>query len=71
MSTPETTIDDSAVSGRYRILQAAAPQAEKTARAGGGRGRQAAISRNLGNLSNYKRWAEKVRGGWDDDATGA
>jgi hypothetical protein len=39
--------------------------ADWVARVKRGRGRQAAISRNLGNLTNYRNWAEKVRGTWD------
>jgi hypothetical protein len=31
------------------------------------RGRQAAISRNLYTWSNYKNWADKVRGSWEPD----
>jgi hypothetical protein len=29
------------------------------------RARQAAITRNLYTWSNYKSWAEQVRGSWD------
>jgi hypothetical protein len=30
------------------------------------RGRHAAITKNLYTWSNYKNWAEKVRGDWED-----
>ncbi len=29
-------------------------------------GRHAAITRNLYSWNNYKNWADKVRGNWDD-----
>jgi len=37
------------------------------------RARQAAITRNLYTWSNYKSWAEQVRGSWDssDSSSGA
>jgi hypothetical protein len=31
------------------------------------RARQAAITRNLYTWSNYKSWAEQVRGSWDSN----
>ncbi|MEZ5500608.1 MAG: hypothetical protein R3E77_14445 [Steroidobacteraceae bacterium] len=30
------------------------------------RGRHAAITKNLYSLSQYKNWADKVRGDWDE-----
>jgi hypothetical protein len=33
------------------------------------RARQAAITRNLYTWSNYKSWAEQVRGSWDANDT--
>ena len=33
------------------------------------RARQAAITRNLYTWSNYKSWAEQVRGSWDANAS--
>jgi hypothetical protein len=35
------------------------------------RARQAAITRNLYTWSNYKSWAEQVRGSWESSETGA
>ena len=35
------------------------------------RGRHAAITRNLYTWSNYKSWAEQVRGSWESSETGA
>jgi hypothetical protein len=31
------------------------------------RARQATITKNLHTWSNYKSWAEQVKGSWDDD----
>jgi hypothetical protein len=39
--------------------------AEWAARMQRGRGRHAAISRNLNTWSNYKNWSDKVRQSWD------
>jgi len=41
--------------------------AEWAARMQRGRGRHAAISRNLNTWSNYKNWSEKVRQSWESD----
>jgi hypothetical protein len=41
--------------------------ADWAARMQRGRGRHAAISRNLNTWSNYKNWSEKVRLSWDSD----
>jgi hypothetical protein len=35
------------------------------------RARQAAITRNLYTWSNYKSWADQVRGSWDASEPGA
>jgi hypothetical protein len=42
--------------------------AEWAARMQRGRGRHAAISRNLYTWSNYKSWSERMRVSWDVDA---
>ena len=42
--------------------------AEWSARVQKGRGRHAAISRNLNTWSNYKVWSDKIRQGWESDA---
>jgi hypothetical protein len=44
--------------------------ADWAARMQRGRGRHAAISRNLNTWSNYKNWSEKVRQSWDTDTNG-
>jgi hypothetical protein len=33
----------------------------------GGRGRHAAITRNLGSLANYRSWADRMKGSFTDD----
>ena len=67
MSSPETNVEDSSPSGEFRVLGGTERCSEWVARMERGGGRQAAISRNLGSLTNYKRWAEKVRVNWDED----
>jgi hypothetical protein len=73
MSNPETaaTVEDSSPSGEFRVAGSTERYSEWVARMERGRGRQAAISRNLGSLTNYKRWAEKVRGSWDEETPDA
>ncbi len=44
--------------------------ADWAARVQKGRGRHAAISRNLNTWSNYKNWSEKVRQSWDSEVPG-
>lgn len=45
------------------------PYADWAARMQRGRGRHAAISRNLNTWSSYKNWSEKVRQSWESDVT--
>jgi hypothetical protein len=67
MSSPEIPVEDSSPTGELRIPGSTERYADWVARMERGRGRQAAISRNLGSLTNYRNWAEKVRGTWDAD----
>ncbi len=67
MSSPDVSVEDSSPTGEQRIPGTVELYADWVVRVGRGRARQAAISRNLGSLSNYKHWAEKVRGSWDPD----
>jgi hypothetical protein len=67
MSIPEIPVEDSSPTGEISIPGAPELYADWAARMERGRGRQAAISRNLGSLSNYKNWADKIRGSWDAD----
>jgi hypothetical protein len=46
---------------------AADPYANWLDRMQRGRGRHAAITKNLYTWSNYKTWAEKVKGEWTDE----
>jgi hypothetical protein len=71
MSSPDPIVEDSSPSGEFRILGSAERYTEWVARMERGRERQAAISRNLGSLTNYKRWAEKVRVNWDEESAPA
>jgi hypothetical protein len=65
MSSPELPVEDSSPTGEIRIPGSTEPYVDWVARMERGRGRQAAISRNLASLANYINWAEKVRGTWD------
>jgi hypothetical protein len=67
MSGGDTPVDDTTSTGERQLPNAAELYAEWMERMQRGRGRHAAISRNLYTWSNYKNWAEKVRGSWDAD----
>jgi hypothetical protein len=67
MSGGDTPVDDTTSTGERQLPKAAELYAEWMERMQRGRGRHAAISRNLYTWSNYKNWAEKVRGSWDAD----
>jgi hypothetical protein len=67
MSSGEIPVEDTSSSGERRIPQNAELYAEWMERMKRGRGRHAAISRNLYTWSNYKNWADKVRGNWEPD----
>lgn len=71
MSNPDKPVEDNASGGEVGVLGNTERYDEWVARTERGRGRQAAISRNLGSLTNYKRWADKVRGSWDDETPAA
>lgn len=53
--------DDLTATGEHPALGNAELYAEWAARMQRGRGRHAAISRNLSSWSNYKSWSEKMR----------
>ncbi|HWL62978.1 MAG TPA: hypothetical protein VNQ32_09285 [Steroidobacteraceae bacterium] len=59
--------DDLAATGEHPAPGSAEHFAEWSARMQRGRGRHAAISRNLNTWSNYKNWSEKVRQSWESD----
>jgi len=68
MSNSEAQGEDLSGTGEHRALGASELYAEWAARMQkGGRGRHAAISRNLNTWSNYKNWSEKVRQSWESD----
>jgi hypothetical protein len=67
MSGGDTPIDDTLSTGERQMPKSAELYAEWMARMQRGRGRHAAISRNISTWSNYKNWAEKMRGSWDAD----
>lgn len=59
--------DDLAATGERRALGSSELYAEWAARMQRGRGRHAAISRNLGTWSNYKTWSDKMRQSFESD----
>lgn len=59
--------DDIAATGEHLAPGSSEHFAEWSARVQRGRGRHAAISRNLNTWSNYKNWSEKVRQSWESD----
>jgi DNA-binding NarL/FixJ family response regulator len=56
---------------RCRVVGLSELYAEWTARMQRGRGRHAAISRNVNTWSNYKSWSDKVRQSWESDVSPA
>jgi hypothetical protein len=67
MSNSEPQGEDLASTGERPALGSSELYAEWAARMKRGRGRHAAISRNLNTWSNYKNWSEKVRQSWESD----
>jgi hypothetical protein len=67
MSNSEPQGEDLASTGERPALGSSELYAEWAARMQRGRGRHAAISRNLNTWSNYKNWSEKVRQSWVSD----
>lgn len=67
MKSGETPVDDTSSSGERPMPKGTELYADWLERMQRGRARHAAISRNLYTWSNYKNWAEKVRGNWDAD----
>ena len=60
--------DQTISTGERKMPKGAELYAEWMERMQRGRGRHAAISRNLSTWSNYKNWADKVRGSWESDS---
>lgn len=67
MSNSEAQGEDLASTGERPGLGSSELYAEWASRMQRGRGRHAAISRNLNTWSNYKTWSDKVRQSWESD----
>jgi hypothetical protein len=67
MSNSEAQGEDLATTGERPALGSSELYAEWAARMQRGRGRHAAISRNLNTWSSYKNWSDKVRQSWVSD----
>jgi hypothetical protein len=61
--------DDLATSGERPGPGSSELFSDWAARMQRGRGRHAAISRNLNTWSNYKNWSEKARLAWESDVS--
>lgn len=68
MSSGEIRGDDLTATGERRALGSSELYADWAARMQRGRGRHAAISRNLSSWSNYKTWSDKMRQSFEPDA---
>jgi hypothetical protein len=71
MSSSEPQGEDLATTGERPGPGSSELYAEWTARMQRGRGRHAAISRNVNTWSNYKSWSDKVRQSWESDVSPA
>lgn len=69
MSNSEIPVDDPSSTGERLRLGPNGSElyADWMVRMQRGRGRQAAIAKNLYTWSNYKNWAEKIRGSWEGE----
>ena len=69
MSNTEIPVDDPSSTGERLRLGPNGSElyADWMLRMQRGRGRQAAIAKNLYTWSNYKNWAEKIRGSWEGE----
>jgi hypothetical protein len=67
MANSEINGDELATTGERLGPGSSERYADWAARVQRGRGRHAAISRNLNTWSNYKNWSEKVRQTWESD----
>ncbi len=61
--------DDLATTGERPGPGSSELYAEWAARMQRGRGRHAAISKNLNSWSNFKNWSEKARQSWESDVS--
>jgi hypothetical protein len=67
MSNSDIPVDDTASTGERLAPNGSELYADWMLRMQRGRGRQAAIAKNLYTWSNYKNWAEKIRGSWEGE----
>lgn len=68
MSNSEAHGEDLTATGERMGPGSSELYADWAARVKRGRGRHAAISRNLNTWSNYKNWSEKIRQSWESDS---
>lgn len=71
MSNSEAQGEDLVTTGERPGPGSTELYAEWAARMQRGRGRHAAISRNVNTWSNYKSWSDKVRQSWESDTSPA
>jgi hypothetical protein len=69
MANGEINVDETATTGERLAPAGTELFADWAARMQRGRGRHAAISRNLNTWSNYKNWSERVRQSWESDVS--
>lgn len=68
MSTVEKQVESLSTTGEHRRVGSTELYADWAARMQrGGRGRHAAINRNLNTWANYKNWSDKARLSWESD----
>ena len=67
MSNNDPPRDDLAATGERPGPGSTELYADWAARMQRGRGRHAAISRNLNTWSNYKNWSDRIRQSWEPD----
>ena len=67
MSNSDPHSDDLVATGERPGPGSSELYAEWAARMQRGRGRHAAISRNLNTWANYKNWSEKISKSWESD----
>ena len=68
MSNNDPHRDELATTGERPGPGSTEPFAQWAARMQRGRGRHAAISRNLNTWSNYKNWSDRIRQSWESES---
>jgi hypothetical protein len=64
---PARTDSAAAVPVKTTVAPAADAYAGWLDRVPRGRGRHAAITRNLGSIANYRNWADRMKGSFDEE----